>query len=217
MIGNSQHGDVAVFTLSSHGTWVSDEHPSDEPESRDEAFMAHDGEIIVDDELRRIIETIKPGVNLTVIIDSCYSGSGTRAQQIEYYQDATTDPYETRYTAPSKEKLANNVNLIHVKKKFLAPESNSQESNSQESNLNEILITACASYEICYETFRNGRFNGAMTNEAIRIMREYPRQTYRQFHERLRQYLPSNRYPQRPQLEGSDINKSLQLFSGRQS
>ena len=48
-------------------------------------------------------------------------------------------------------------------------------------------------------------------------MREFPDQTYRQFYERLRQKLPSSRYPQCPQLEGKDINKNLQLFSPKNS
>jgi len=208
MIMASRRDDVAVLTLSCHGTWVTDTEQADEPDHRDEAFMAYDGKIIVDDDIRRIIEIMKSGVNLTVIIDSCYSGSGTRSQILNPNNLELTG---IRYTPRAKEHFSDMIPLKPIEKRFLSPGL-----DSQQSNMKEILITACESNEVCYETSENGRYNGALTHEAIRIINENHKLTYRQFHERLRQRLPSDQYPQYPQLEGSYINKNLQLFSTAQ-
>jgi len=206
LLKESKDGDVAVFTLSSHGTWVTDESQDDdnEPDSRDEAFMATDGEIIVDDELRSIIEKMNKGVHLTVIIDSCFSGSGTRAEHTAEDKKAKDDRPRSRYTPPKNDSLANRAIFMKVDQKFLSPEE----------GMNEILFTACASNQICYETIRNGDYMGAFSAEAISIMRDNPTQSYQQLYDRLMQRLPSAEYRQNPQLEGSTGNKKLQLFEG---
>jgi hypothetical protein len=51
-----------------------------------------------------------------------------------------------------------------------------------------------------------------MTALALRVIRQNPEATYREFHTSLRTFLPSEDYPQSPQLEGSDANKDRKLF-----
>ena len=58
----------------------------------------------------------------------------------------------------------------------------------------------------------NGRYNGAMSRYAIDAIRANPGATFEEFFAVLRQTLPSQEYPQTPQLEGSDENKSRVLF-----
>ena len=69
---------MLVFTNSSHGTYVADR---DGDETRyDEAMCPWDMKknLIIDDELRQRFANIPDGVRLTVISDSCFSGSVTR-------------------------------------------------------------------------------------------------------------------------------------------
>src|SRR4029079_14232604 len=78
LLAQSAKGDVLVFTNSSHGTYVAD---TDGDESLyDEAICPYDCEtdLIVDDELRELFSGISKGVRMTVISDSCHSGSVTR-------------------------------------------------------------------------------------------------------------------------------------------
>ncbi len=49
----------------------------DEPNKFDNHIKVADGQLISDDELRELIEGFKPCVTITVIIDSCYSGTMT--------------------------------------------------------------------------------------------------------------------------------------------
>ena len=75
----------------------------------------------------------------------------------------------------------------------------------------EILISGCTDSEYSYDAEINGRWNGAMTAHAISVMRDG--QTYAEFYEKLREHLPSDDYPQTPQLEGTEANKTRQVFA----
>src|SRR4029450_8203533 len=77
LLAGAKKGDVLVFTNSSHGTYVADR---DGDETRyDEAMCPWDMKknLIIDDELRQRFANIPDGVRLTVISDSCFSGSVT--------------------------------------------------------------------------------------------------------------------------------------------
>ena len=76
----------------------------------------------------------------------------------------------------------------------------------------EILISGCSDSEYSYDAEFDGRPNGAMTAYAIQVIKQNPDVTYRQFHAGLRGFLPSNDYPQSPQLEGSNTNKDRKIF-----
>ena len=76
----------------------------------------------------------------------------------------------------------------------------------------EILITGCSDSEYSYDAEFNGRPNGAMTALALRVIQQNPTATYREFHIALRALLPSEDYPQSPQLEGTEQNKDRRLF-----
>ena len=78
LLAGRKKGDVLVFTNSSHGTYVADRNGD---ETRyDEAMCPYDMKknLIVDDELRQRFANVPDGVRLTVISDSCFSGSVTR-------------------------------------------------------------------------------------------------------------------------------------------
>jgi hypothetical protein len=77
LLKGAKKGDVLVFTNSSHGTYVADANGD---ETRyDEAMCPYDMKknLIVDDELRQRFTKLPDGVRLTVISDSCFSGSVT--------------------------------------------------------------------------------------------------------------------------------------------
>jgi len=179
-------GDVAVFTYSGHGTQVADPG-NDEGDTYDEAICAYDGNII-DDELRVFLDGLHPQATLVVISDSCFSGSVTRI---------ALEPAIPRFIPPA----FSTVGMV-PNHPFLMPEA----------DMPEILITGCTDSEYSYDAEFDGRPNGAMTASAIRVIMQNPDITYRQFHAGLRDLLPSNDYPQTPQLEGSNLNKDRKIF-----
>ena len=79
LLAGAQAGDVLVFTNSSHGSYVPD-RSGDEPKY-DEIICPYDimQSVLTDDELRGLFADLPDGVSLTVISDSCFSGTVTRA------------------------------------------------------------------------------------------------------------------------------------------
>lgn len=91
LLAGAQEGDVLVFTNSSHGFYtpdVSDDEQEDDTDvqgkkraagSYDEAICPYDyPKLIIDDDLRELFDGIgTEGVNLTIILDACFSGTGT--------------------------------------------------------------------------------------------------------------------------------------------
>ena len=179
-------GDVIVFTYSGHGTQSLD-FGGDEGDTYDEALYVYDGKIL-DDDLRVIIDRIDPRVTLVVISDSCFSGSVTRLipENARARFVATDGIFEDRI----------------VGQRFLLPEA----------GMPELLISGCSDSEYSYDAEIEGRYNGAMSAMAIRVIRQNPGMTYNTFYAALRALLPSSDYPQTPQLEGSNSHRNTLLF-----
>ena len=186
LIDSTNAGDVAVLTYSGHGTQVTD-RSGDESDPYDEAICLYDGNVI-DDDLRVILNGIHPQATLVIISDSCFSGSVTRL---------AAEKATPRFIPP-----AVSMEGRTAKRSFLIPET----------DMPEILISGCSDSEYSYDAEFNGRPNGAMSAYAIQVIKQNPNATYREFFAGLRALLPSNDYPQSPQLEGSDANKDRKLF-----
>ncbi len=207
LVSKSKAGDVAVLTYSGHGTWVYDQGERDESDNRDEAICAFDGNVI-DDTLRGVIQQIDPDARLTIVSDSCHSGTVTRAMLARSRARGGAEKYapKPRYMPPEADVDAARSAVIPIRQRFLYPET----------GMAEVLLTGCNATEYSYDAYINGRYNGAMTATAIRLIKQDPGQTYRQFHAKMRHELPSNRYPQSPQLEGVDNRKDVPIFSSAQ-
>ena len=83
LVSSLDSGDYGIFTYSGHGTYNRDTS-GDEPDSYDEALYVYDG-ILLDDELREILDNLNPQASLAVISDSCYSGTVTRVVEEDHY------------------------------------------------------------------------------------------------------------------------------------
>ncbi len=186
LVLSAMEGDVIAFTYSGHGTQSLDVS-GDEGDTYDEALYVYDGKIL-DDDLRVIINKMDPRATLLVISDSCFSGSVTRLVP------ANAKPRFMPTDGLAEQRV--------VRQRFLLPEA----------NMPEILISGCSDSEYSYDAEIDGRYNGAMSAMAIRVIRQNPAVTYQGFYNSLRGYLPSSEYPQTPQLEGSDAHKSTLLF-----
>lgn len=72
---NSQAGDLLFFLYSGHGSYTLDIN-NDETTGYDQLIVPCDFNMIVDDELKSLIQTyLKSGVTLFAMFDSCFSGS----------------------------------------------------------------------------------------------------------------------------------------------
>jgi metacaspase-1 len=203
LLAGAQAGDVLVFTNAAHGTYLA-EQGGDEP-LYDEALCPYDvedGKLIVDDELRELFANLSKGVRLTVISDSCHSGSVTRARLGD-----TPDQRRNRFLHPSLRggRVLTPTELHRAGK---------QKEKHPESKMNEILLSGCKANQTSADAFIAGGFHGAMTYHAIKVITEANyKLTYADLHARLLPTLEEAGYEQIPQLEGKTANKKKQIFS----
>lgn len=204
LLAGAREGDVLVFQNSSHGSYVADTS-GDEP-TYDEVLCPYDVDAndIPDDELRGLISGVARGVRLTVILDNCHSGSGTRAVVGEGMGMRTPDDRRRRFLSPALRGLPILQNPWAAKPKSAA--------RYPESKMKEVLLAGCTDVEYSYDAYFNGVYHGAMTYYALQVIRQSNyRLTYSQLHSRLLGMISA--YPQHPQLEGTMENKRRQIFT----
>ncbi len=207
LLGGAKAGDVLVFTNSSHGTYLADTS-GDEP-TYDEAMCPYDtaDNLLVDDELRELFAGLRSGVRLTIISDSCHSGTVTRAAVSENLPGLRTpDDRRVRFLNPALrgDPVLPNPWKAQPKRWEKYPES----------RMKEILLSGCTDKEYSYDALIGGTYHGAMTYYALQAIRDANYQiTYAQLVSRLNFLLDVGGYPQHPQLEGKRENKRRQLFT----
>lgn len=198
MVDAAVSGDVVVFTNSSHGTYLED--TSGDEESYDEAMCPYDcsENLILDDELREMFSKVKRGVRLTVISDSCHSGSVTRLMEGKEYR-------KPRFLSPDRIGKATVENIYKAK--------SNRKSKHPQSGMKDVLISGCTSDEYSYDASIGGKYYGAMTYYALEAIAESGYDlTYRELHKLLLEKIREAGYPQTPQLEGKKANKGRKVF-----
>jgi hypothetical protein len=199
LLAAASDGDVLVFTNASHGTYLADKD-GDEPKF-DEAICPHDTDsnLLVDDELRELFLNIPKGVRLTVISDSCHSGSVTRVAVNEFRRNRQLNPALLGNPAltPDEMRIARKAT-----EKF------------PESGMKEILLSGCKSNQTSADAYIANDYHGAMSYYAIKAITDAGyKLTYAELHDALLPLLEDENYDQVPQLEGKDENKQRQIFT----
>lgn len=199
LLKGAKAGDVLVFTNASHGTYKADAD-SDEV-GYDEAICPHDTDssLLLDDELRELFAGIPKQVMLTVISDSCHSGSVTRVLPGEYRRSRKLEPSVWGGRSLSTDQL-----LAAQKSKEKFPES----------SMKELLLSGCKSNQTSADAYIANDYHGAMSYHAIKAITDANYKiTYAQLHKRLLKLLEDGMYDQIPQLEGKTTNKNRQVFT----
>lgn len=187
-LARARYRDTVVLTFSGHGTWVPD-RDGDEADRRDEALCPYDlwtNGPILDDELYRLFQARRFGVRLVFISDSCHSGTVHRLAA----QCGTGTP---RFLPPatflSEPETKRAISVQHAPPKGFP-------------RLGALLLAGCRDTEYSYDASFLGRPNGAFTRAALDCLDVEPK-NYRQWMAAIHYRLPSEDYPQTPQLQGS--------------
>ncbi len=187
-----------VFTYSGHGSNVADADNDEELDNRDECLCLYD-KFLIDDEIRVILKNLNPLAKFTFISDSCHSGSVSRAFMATL---GTEMGYAKPRYLPPKDDVEASLRVLNSARVFYPEEG-----------MQEILLTGCKSNEYSYDAYINGKYMGAMSYYATKIITSNPKITWAQLHSSLTKYLPNSNYPQAPQLEGKQENKDTLIFS----
>ena len=197
LLAGAAAGDALVFTNSSHGSYKAD---TSGDEAYDQVLCPYDvgDNEIVDDELRSLFENAPEGVRLTVVLDNCFSGTGTRVgDEVRAFDDR-----RVRFLDPA----------VRGGRQLQRPSSAHRKGELHpESAMKEVLLTGCNDRQYAYDAAFNGTYHGAMTYFALQAIREAPHElTYNRLHKRIKELIAD--YPQSPQLEGRAEGKRRALF-----
>ena len=202
LIDGATDGDRLVVTFSGHGSYELDGADADEADNYDETMCAHDRNIL-DDEIRAIIGRLADGAYLTVISDSCHSGTVTRNMLRPPSEEGEVQyPMLARYMPMDNHRQFDTMR-VPTRHRFFGSGA----------GMNHLLLTGCTAVQLSYDAWIDGQFNGAMSANAIKLIKADPEMTYQQFHDKLRGVLPSRVYPQSPQLEGPEALRNRKIFS----
>lgn len=205
VIGKAKYKDSVIITYSGHGTFIPDEN-GDEPDGTDECLVPHDIDTagpITDDELYELFSSKAFGVKLVFLSDSCHSGTVARFAPI------TTPPTIKGRKAPQR-KVRFLPPSVFLSKKEVSKLgiSRALRKSSPPGRYGGLLMSGCLDAEYSYDAWFNGRPNGAFTFVALRALKSLkPTGTYRDWYTAIRKALPSQQYPQTPNLYGSSTMK----------
>jgi hypothetical protein len=199
LLAGAAAGDILVFTNASHGTYLAD--TDGDEDKYDEAICPYDTDsnLLVDDELRNLFKNIPKDVQLSVISDSCHSGSVTRVMVSEYRRNRQLNPrvFGGKELSPDELRTARG-------KKEKYPES----------GMKEILLSGCKSNQTSADAYINNDYHGAMSYHAIKAITDANYNlTYAELQKRVVSMLEEENYDQVPQLEGKDEFKSRRVFT----
>jgi uncharacterized caspase-like protein len=204
LLAGARPGDVLVFTNSSHGTYVADKSGD---EAYDEAICPYDCDkgvkyLVLDDELRKLFGAkLKAGVSMTVISDSCHSGSLTRAVVGE-----GPDNRRARFLNPKVIGLRELPDADAAKSRRVSAYS--------QADMKEVLLSGCSPREYSWDATIGGKPHGAMSWYALKAIRDSGYDlTWDQLGKQVRSQLEVAGFKQHPQLEGTPANKKKPIFT----
>lgn len=209
-----QRGDQILFHYSGHGSRMRSADPN-EPDGWDETLVAHDSRMpgiydIPDKTLAALLDQLAAakskadasGDNITVILDCCHSGSGTRAVNDPNTALTRTAPPDDR-TPPTDLDAAIRGG---ASTRSITPTQSGWA-------ITHLLLAGCLDYEESYEHVTpEGAHHGALTYFTLDYLKNSPpNAAYGDLYARVKPQV-SKLYPkQTPQCEG---NRKRALFGG---
>jgi len=218
-LGQAKAGDQIFFNYSGHGAQARSVNPN-EPSGYDETIVPHDSRTpgifdILDKELAQLIETVeKKGVQVTIFMDCCHSGSGTRTaastvQGANAPKVRRCNPDER--TRPLTSLLAG-VTLVSSAASTRAAATRSPSGWIPLGK--HVLLAGCRDEELSheYQSPETGQWQGATTYFFHKLMATYRADmTWADVHDFVQTNVHAVYPAQSPQLEGP---ANLQLFGG---
>jgi metacaspase-1 len=208
-------GDRLVFHFSGHGTAI---RSDDDDEDQDELICLHNMAFgdpttyLTDDDLAAMTREVGKGVHLTIILDNCHSGTGTRELFIAESARSfgAEHPVLPRYVVPPKQwqprigarGARSRSRLVEAVRKA-----------AEEKDLNHLLLAGAMDTQTAADAFIAGAYNGAFTYYFCDSARTAGGQgSAFEIFSSAKSRIATERYTQVPQCEGPSELKSAPLF-----
>ena len=212
MVKTAVNGDYLIFHFSGHGSQIRDREGDELSDHMDEIIcpydMNWDDGFISDDMFSQILQQLKKGVRMEILLDSCHSGTGTRdLNYFSAYGEFSTDRAESRYLRPPVDiecRYQGDEEILKPAKAF---------STDKEVTLNHILWAGCKDSQTSADAMIDGQYNGAFSYYFCKHVRESKGSISRQdLYTRVKNSLKYNHFSQVPQLECRDAFLSQNIF-----
>lgn len=211
LLAGAERGDLVVIQYSGHGSFVPDED-GDEPDGTDECLCPYDVKShgpITDDELFELFSARPPGVQVFMISDSCHSGTVARFAPIQ------TPPTIKGKSAPQRKvRFLPPAAFLPRKEAENLGRRRAYRASSPPGRYAALLMAGCQDTEYSFDAYFQGRPNGVFSFVALRSLDSLKGgATYWDWFKAIRRILPSQQYPQTPNLYGSKTMKQWKVFS----
>ena len=217
LIDKAQQGDVAIFYFSGHGAQAKT-HPDYldiEQDGFDETLVCYDSRQadipdLRDKDLRFLIaELARRCCHISVFLDCCHSGGGTRVIGHEKVRARL---------APADTQSYPNTPYLHAQATTRSVESIDESVAELPASGKHVLLSGCRDYQLSEETMlgaenrRHGRFTHALCNVLNTI--QYPI-SYHELRSRIHTSIHRKQKDQSPQLEAiGGADKRSVVFGG---
>lgn len=208
MVKSAVNGDFLIFHFSGHGSQIRDRDGDELSDHMDEIIcpsdMNWDDGFISDDLLREILDQLKKGVRMEILLDSCHSGTATRELTPG---DCCHGPVKSRYMKPP----------VDIECRYLGEEEYLKPAKAfrtdKEIILNHVLWAGCKDNQTSADALIDENYNGAFSYYFCKHVRDTGGNISRSdLYSRIKNSLKYNHYDQVPQLECKDLYKKENIF-----
>lgn len=198
LVADTQPGDVIVFHYSGHGSQL----PSNkEPDGFEEIICPIDlnwmDKVIADEDLRTVFNKVPNGVNTTVILDCCHSGT-----MLNQTESLTTKDLSAPQ-APKKVKGARYMKPPAKIAKKLVDRELVNWQTSKDVNATALLIAGCKANQTSADAVVDGQPQGAATAALLKSAKADPQISYKKLVSNMTDFMTANKFTQIPELDGS--------------
>lgn len=167
LVDSGKPGDVLVFQYAGHGTEVDDLDGDEEGGTngpKDEALCPVDysnGALLIDDDIAKIFDKVRPGVNLTCFLDCCHSATAVRfvrPSSLAAGAPSADGTRKARFIAATEELQRNH--------RAFRNQHPSGRRSAPGRPYRAVTFSACQDYEVAWESNGQGEFTG----HAMRVL-----------------------------------------------
>jgi len=209
LIDVTEAGDESVFYHSGHGSQCRDRNGDELVDRLDEYLISHDHDWdnpFIDDILCDIFKQLNKEAFLTVIVDTCHSGTITRGLIPSNCGNPEDKAYrKEKFIVPPFDILARSLDRDLERKTFGARSGDEEEQR-------HVLLSGCKESETSKELRYGNEVRGAMTFNLTKLLRSNPDQTWENVHKFVHQAVKNM---QNPELRGKSELKSRKVFGGK--
>ena len=204
LLHSSRKGDELLFHYSGHGSQVRDRNGDELNDGLDEILCPYDlnwEEPFTDDTLAELFKKVHKHANLTMVWDSCHSGSMTRGLG---NPGRLGTPNMSRFLTPPFDIVSRSMDRELPKSTIGKKQKGSQR---------HVLLSGCRDDQTSADAHIDNKYQGAFTWALTSTIRANPNISWKDAHRHAVTRL--QRYTQVPQISGDEDLVSRLVFGGK--